>query len=136
MTCTPLPTSAPSQKTPSRNDNPFATCWTRPGAIPFRFPKGSDAAQLIAKLAAQNWQGAIIGPHGSGKSTLLETLKPTLVASGRTIHATTLRDGQRRLPAAFVDSLSSANVIAMIDGYEQLSWFARWQLARQCRHSG
>ena len=25
---------------PSRHDNPFATCWTRPGAIPFRFENG------------------------------------------------------------------------------------------------
>ena len=87
---------------PSRHDNPFATCWTRPGALSFRFAEGHSAEQLVAKLAAQDWQGAIVGPHGSGKSTLLETLVPRLHAAGLRLHAVTLRDGQRRLPHGFL----------------------------------
>src|SRR5207244_3306778 len=83
---------------PSRRDNPFATCWTRPGALPFRFADGENAERLIAKLAVQSWFGAIVGPHGSGKSTLLETLKPALVASGIYVTSISLHDGQRRLP--------------------------------------
>src|SRR4051794_29546436 len=89
---------------PSRRDNPFATCWTRLGTIPFRFDKSQTAEQLVDKLLTQEWRGAIIGPHGSGKSTLLEALKPALIAAGRNILAISLRDGQRRLPRDFLAS--------------------------------
>ena len=87
-----------SSPPPSRRGNPFATCWTRPGALAFRFAEGLGAEQLVARLAAQNWWGEIVGPHGSGKSTLLETLRLALVAAGCRVHAIALRDGQRRLP--------------------------------------
>ena len=119
---------------PSRHDNPFATCWTRPGAIPFRFENGVDAEHLIAKLAAQNWRGAIIGPHGSGKSTLLETLKPALAAAGRNIHSVALRDGQRHLPSDAFAALEriATNRLLIVDGYEQLSHFERLRLAWYC----
>src|SRR4051794_21800064 len=81
---------------PSRDLNPFATCWTRAGALPYRFNKGQYVEQLLAQLVVQQWLGAIIGPHGSGKSTLLESLKPTIVAAGRSLQAISLHDGQRR----------------------------------------
>jgi hypothetical protein len=100
MTMATTPLNQIRTNGPSRHDNPFATCWTRPGALPFHFPHGIDADQLIAKLAGQSWRGAIIGPHGSGKSTLLETLKPALAAAGRSAIQITLRDGQRHLPRA------------------------------------
>src|SRR5260221_12560454 len=83
---------------PSRHSNPFATCWTRPGALAFRFKDGENAEQLIARMAAQGWRGEIVGPHGSGKSTLLETLKPLLVAA-RQVTAVSLRDREGRLPS-------------------------------------
>ncbi len=109
---------------PSRRDNPFATCWTRPGALPFHFSNGQTAEQLAAKLVGQHWRGAIIGPHGSGKSTLLETLKPALVAAGRSIHAISLHDGQRRLPRRFFRNMRQCSLtrLVIIDGYEQLGW--------------
>jgi hypothetical protein len=66
MTCVFLQPPAPSPQPPSRHANPFATCWTRPGALPFRFTNRGTAEQLVAKLATQNWRGAIVGPHGSG----------------------------------------------------------------------
>src|ERR1700704_2991931 len=86
---------------PSRRDNPFATCWTNPGALPFRFNNDQSIEQLVEKLAAQQWRGAIVGPHGSGKSTLLESLKLAIVATGRSIQAISLRDGQRSLSRSF-----------------------------------
>jgi hypothetical protein len=119
---------------PSRYANPFATCWTRPGAIAFQFPAGERAEQLVARLATANWRGEIIGPHGSGKSTLVETLKPLLAAAGCSVAVISLRDGQRRLPANFVrKSLASARPLIVIDGYEQFSWPSR-QLLRWCCH--
>ena len=124
----------PRSSVPSRYDNPFATCWTRPGSIAFRFSEEQNAKQLVEKLAAQNWQGAIIGPHGSGKSTLLETLKPMLRAAGCHIHAVTLRDGQRRLPQC-VWSFDATPALVIIDGYEQLTWRERLRLNRRCRRA-
>jgi hypothetical protein len=132
---------------PSRHDNPFATCWTRPGALAFRFLDGQTAAQLVAKLQSHGWRAAIVGPHGSGKSTLLETLKPALVARGCHIHAVTLRHGQRRLPDRVLDQLNreetqnqppSGPAILIVDGYQQLGLFQRMKLRRICRqaHAG
>src|SRR4051812_21064209 len=91
-----------SMSPPSRHDNPFATCWTRPGAIPFRFRASDSIELLVAKLTAQNGWGAILGPHGSGKSTLLESLKPALLVAGFRIESLSLRDGQKTLPRCFV----------------------------------
>src|SRR3954471_19800405 len=121
--------------TPSRLDNPFATCWTRPGAIPFRFSGRCSIEMIKAKLGTQDGRGTIIGPHGSGKTTLLESLKPVLVAAGFDIHAILLRDAQRRLPRSFADQLGTCNSSSMIivDGYEQLHLLARWRLCSQVR---
>ncbi|HEX4414000.1 MAG TPA: hypothetical protein VH107_10265 [Lacipirellulaceae bacterium] len=125
------------QSPPSRFDNPFATCWTKPGALPFSFAAGENAEELLANLAAQNWRGAIIGPHGSGKSTLLETLKPLLADAGRNVLAIALRDRQRRLPRPFLDSIRAlkwrSNDLLVIDGFEQLGWPQRLFLAYRSR---
>jgi energy-coupling factor transporter ATP-binding protein EcfA2 len=119
---------------PSRDANPFATCWTRPGALPFHFRDGESAEQLVEKLAKRKWRGTILGPHGSGKSTLLEALKPAIVATGRHIQAISLHNGQRRLPSHFsAASASAANSVVIIDGYEQLGWVSRLQLWFRCR---
>jgi hypothetical protein len=142
------------QSVPSRHDNPFATCWTRPGALPFRFGDGGNIEKLIAKLAAQNWLGEIIGPHGSGKSTLLAALTPALAAAGARVHSIVLRNRQRHLPGSFLRGIHEAKsaegispvgqypivampaVVVTVDGYDQLSRLARWQLKRRCRGAG
>jgi hypothetical protein len=119
---------------PSRYANPFATCWTRPGAIPFHFSEEQNTSQLVGKLAAHHWLAAIIGPHGSGKSTLLRSLEPELTAAGRTIHAIPLQDGQRWLPR--IPIKAGACTLLIIDGYEQLSWLERFRLFLRCRTRG
>jgi energy-coupling factor transporter ATP-binding protein EcfA2 len=125
---------------PSRNDNPFATCWTRPGALPFYFTGGESAIKLVDRLAEQGWWGAIVGPHGCGKSTLLEALKPVITDAGCHIRAITLRNGQRRLPPEFLASVapsaSERHALVIIDGYEQLGWLERLRLHRRCRRAG
>ena len=134
-----MPASSPalSHHSPSRHVNPFATCWTRPGALPFRFNNGQCVEQLISKLAAYQWHGAIVGPHGSGKSTLLESIKPAIVAAGRSIHAISLRNGQRRLPRGFFTTRAiGADVLIIIDGYEQLGWPAYLHVALRCFATG
>jgi hypothetical protein len=102
----------PVHAIPSRYDNPFATCWTKPGAIPFRFFAGQSISQIWERLATANWRGAIIGPHGSGKSTLLETLKPALIAAGHSHFAIKLRDRQRSLPKDFASRMQALGRVA------------------------
>jgi hypothetical protein len=119
---------------PSRFANPFATCWIRPGAIPFRFPAGESAETLLAKLAGQKWRGAIVGPHGSGKSTLLETVKPLLGEVGFEVIAMTLQSGERRLPARLIRCRKRAVIV--VDGYEQLGWLERMMLLVECGRFG
>jgi len=117
--------------------NPFATRWIRPGAITFQFPVGQSLSGLVTQLVADDWWGQIVGPHGSGKSTLLATLLPACLDAGRRIVRYDLHDRQRRLPdhAPATDAWD-ASTLVVIDGYEQLSYFARWQLRRACRRRG
>jgi energy-coupling factor transporter ATP-binding protein EcfA2 len=75
-----VPTKSPALPADA---NPFATCWTRPGAIEYLFPEGQSAANLVERLEGQNWQGQIVGPHGSGKTTLLDSLLSLLKADKR-----------------------------------------------------
>jgi hypothetical protein len=131
----PVPSPQPPPAPPSRRDNPFATCWTRPGRIAYQFVAGESVEHLVAKLAAQNWRGAILGPHGSGKSTLLETLRPAIIAAGKDVQTIALHDGQRRLPSAFFPRPITPHLVLIIDGYEQLSWLERWRLARCCNRT-
>mgnify|MGYP000545470654 CR=1 FL=1 len=115
-------------------DNPFATRHTRPGAIPFFFPPGDNARQLVDRLRSNDWWGEIVGPHGSGKSTLLRVLIPELNHAGRRAVLIELHDGQRRLGVDLGREAGRENTaIVIVDGYEQLSLVSRMGLKRFCR---
>jgi hypothetical protein len=117
--------------------NPFSTRFVRPGAIGYIFPAGVTAASLVERLRQRGWRGAIVGPHGCGKSTLLAALKPAIEQAGRVVQVVALHDGQRRMPADFAwPDRSQLLGIVVVDGYEQLGWWARWRLRRACRRSG
>ncbi len=115
--------------------NPFSTRFIRPGAIPFLFAGDDSAASRIERLQENGWWGQIIGHHGSGKSTLLAALKPELEAAGRQIVEIALHQGQRRMPPLNRRSLMATTQL-VIDGYEQLSWWSRWQVKLLCRWCG
>ena len=118
-------------------NNPFASRRVRPGAIPFQFPDGLDAAALVERLAQLGWRGAIVGAHGTGKLTLLATLMPELERAGRDVRSIALHDGQRRLPQEFIAAFpADQNGLVAVDGYEQLSIWSRWRLDRRCRAVG
>jgi hypothetical protein len=114
----------------------------------FLFDEGQSAELVVERLALQNWWGTIIGPHGSGKSTLLTALRPVLLAAGCCVHATALRDGQRRLPRSFLNELGAQKTMStaaardcrralvVIDGYEQLGRLDRLRLKWFCRRTG
>ncbi|HEX4148756.1 MAG TPA: hypothetical protein VHY20_07205, partial [Pirellulales bacterium] len=114
--------------------NPFATRYVRPGAIAYRWPPGESAAALVDRLAACGWWGEIAGPHGSGKSTLLAALVQPLQTAGRRVLMFTLEEGMRRLPAGRKRlAAASRETLVIVDGYEQLSAWARWALKFACR---
>lgn len=126
--------------------NPFSTRFTRPGALPFYFNEGDDAARLLARLRRHNWFGQIVGPHGSGKSTLLAVLRPALADAGRDVTLVELRKDEGGLRHVWCQLFGgqdtaerhrlSANTQVIIDGYEQLGWWARWLVVRGCRRRG
>ncbi len=117
-------------------DNPFATRWVRPSAMPYMFSGGQSAEGLIRRLEASGWWGQVVGPHGSGKSSLLATLIPALEQAGRRPLVIALHDSQRRLPRNFVHEHWTSTTQIVIDGYEQLSRTSRFALKRRCRQSG
>lgn len=122
---------------PSRYTNPFATCWTRPGALEFRFADGQSAERLVERLARQGWWGEIVGPHGAGKSALLAALELALSATGRSVSAVTLGAGRHRLPRGFLaHALSLPAALVIVDGYEQLGWLERARVKHRCRRAG
>ncbi len=122
---------------PSRYSNPFATCWTRPGALAFRFSEDDSADGIVQRLRDWGWWGEIVGPHGSGKSTLLASLAAPLAAAGRNVHAVTLGAGERRLPSGSLSrALSSPAALVVVDGYGQLRWPERTWLRFRCRRAG
>jgi hypothetical protein len=118
--------------------NPFATRWVRPGAIPYLFPPGEGAAELVDRLRDRGWRGQVVGPHGSGKSTLLAALMPELRRAGKDPVLIALHDGQRRLAPTDRRALPPAAhpAILILDGYEQLGRWARFLLRSRCRRYG
>lgn len=113
--------------------NPFSTANTRPGAIPFHFPAGTAAVQLVEQLRQQKWWGEIVGPHGSGKSTLIATLRPILAKFGRDVECFTLHRGEKRLPISNHQPRSwKSSTQVVVDGFEQMSFWRRMALKRTC----
>lgn len=121
----------------SADDNPFASCHIRPGAIPFLFVGDESVAGLVARLRDSGWRGEVIGPHGAGKSSLVQTLLPALRDAGRQPRLIQLHAGQRRLPCSWRELAAlPATTVIVVDGYEQLSRWWRFRLGRLCARRG
>ncbi len=133
-----------------RDANPFATRFTRPGAIEYLFPPGQSAASLVETLGEHGWRGEIVGPHGSGKSTLVAALLPELERAGRKLVRRVIRkdaDGKQEAGGIEVVPPKYAAVMAgskkwdnttllVLDGIEQLSWWWRRRVRAECRRRG
>jgi len=115
--------------------NPFASRFIRPGALPFIFPTGESAEQLVQRLDVLGGQVEICGPHGAGKSALLAALVPALRASSQEAELIELHDGQRHVPVDRMRNLEGAplGTVVIIDGYEQLGWWSRRRVGALCK---
>jgi energy-coupling factor transporter ATP-binding protein EcfA2 len=141
--------------------NPFATRYTRPGAIDYLFDRGQSLESLVGRLRDHGWWGAILGPHGSGKSTLLAALTPALETAGRRVvrlmispvaaegsgfgvQGSEEKESLTRQRAvawiqpseayqAAADQAPDAALQLVVDGYEQLSWWTRRKIESLCR---
>ena len=108
----PAPQPARSRSDdPSRHNNPFATCWTRPGAIAFRF---SRRRKCHGDCRA-NWRLRTGGPKSSAHTA----------AANRHFWRRCGRCWKKR-----------ADQFDIVDGYEQLGRLPGWRLRRRCRREG
>lgn len=103
-----------------RRSNPFATRFTRPGALRFAADNPSDIRGLCERFD-QLHQAAIVGPHGNGKSTLLQTLLVELRERYAQVHLWRLQAG-RRVPLSLLGHILRCrdDSLTIIDGFEQL----------------
>lgn len=127
------------------HSNPFATRFTRPGAIDYVFPPGQSVESVIATLRENGWWGEIVGPHGSGKSTLVAALVPALEDAGRKVVRYVLTpDGGDRpeclSPAGAFACLAKLKLHQetqlILDGYERISWWWQRRIGVLCRKHG
>ena len=134
---------------PSRNSNPFATCWTRPGAIPFRFPDGETARRSssdwrpTAGGAKSSARTAAANRRCSKRSSRLSTMLAApyipsrcATASGgcrgnaSDAHAQSHSDGRGNdatlpRPSLKAQGRATHGKLLIIDGYEQLGWLQK-----------
>ncbi len=110
--------------------NPFATRYTRPGAVPYLFSDASSIALLVDQLATLLWHGNRRPPRL--RQNYLAGATAARVYAARTpsaaVHATR-RAAQ--LPPG-VGTIWQPETLVVVDGYEQLSWWSRRCLTWSC----
>ena len=99
--------------------NPFRVAKT--DALSYR-PPGGGWDEMLARLEAMGWRGAVVGPHGSGKSTLIRSLVPRLAGRGFAVHTARLTEATPCLDATWWTRLRrvGGRAIAVVDGAERL----------------
>lgn len=109
----------------ARPGNPFATRYTRPGAIPPLDRHGIplDVATLASRFDAVT-AAAIEGPHGHGKSTLLFAIAATLHAAGRPVRIVRIRDWHDACTAGIAIATAPRTTTVFVDGWERLGLLA------------
>lgn len=115
------------QAPPSRQSNPFATCWTRPGALPHVDCPGASVAAVVERIERHASGVCLVGPHGSGKSTLLAALQEPLAERGWR---------PRRVPADWPADAGDAGRVLLVEGLERLPFLQRRRRLRRWRRAG
>jgi energy-coupling factor transporter ATP-binding protein EcfA2 len=110
--------------------------------MPYLVNDESRSTETLCTTLHDRWirqkrVGAIVGPHGAGKSTLVAALQQAWAFEhGYQVVKLTLHNGQRTLPSGFWSQEFREQQLVIVDGYEQLGWFARWRLNRLRRRTG
>lgn len=104
-----------------RGVNPFATRYTRPGAIPPLDGRGRplDVAALAATLVRLR-AAALQGPHGHGKSTLLAAIATVLRRSGMPVSVVRIRGWPDVVAVAGTLATTPRQTAVFVDGWERL----------------
>jgi hypothetical protein len=102
--------------------NPFATRFTRPGALPPLHADGTplDLDALLARLESLGGSGAIEGLHGRGKTTTLLALAERAASRGMAVDCLRVRFlGDVPVVCRRVARLSPGSTL-FVDGWESL----------------
>ena len=108
-------------------DNPFRA--DRVLKVRFRL-QGITWDELIGRLQALRWRGAIVGPEGSGKTTLLEELARRLDCRGIGARMVRIDNEGRRRPLGLLRGAvadTAPDEVMLLDGADGLGPIAwRW----------
>ncbi len=111
-------------------DNPFRV--QRLAQLAYRLD-GTTWEALLARFAALDRRGALVGPEGRGKSTLLLELGGRLARQGFRLRLATLRRGERRMAASDWERLfggASERDLLLVDGAQELA-AREWRRVRE-----
>lgn len=113
--------------------NPFSTCFTRPGKVPYFWP-GSDRhsdnrvelESLIDRFVGNRCVGQIVGPHGCGKTTLCHVIADELGEIFPTVDYVAIRSGRDVEAMRYKNSLRDSSTttgakLTIVDGAERVS---------------
>jgi hypothetical protein len=115
--------------------NPFASRYTRPGALPPLDERGRPLAVGPLLDRVRPGCSVIEGQHGRGKTTLVRALLAAATAAGRPASFIQIRSwADTRRAVAALAAARRGQIIA-VDGWEQLPWgcgllitaLARWR---------
>lgn len=107
-------------------DNPFRT----ERVLQFRYQLAeAEWEDLFRRFARLKFRAALVGPKGSGKTTLLEDFVPRLLARGYETRFLRLSEENPNLPGTLAWPRRGSREILLVDGAEQLGFFA-WQRFR------
>jgi hypothetical protein len=120
-----------------RTLNPFATRYTRPGAVPPLDVCGRplDLESLAGGLLAAG-AAVLQGAHGHGKTTLLVALADTLAAAGWRVRLLRIRGAREAWVAVVALAAEPPRTALFIDGWERLGVVGRVLAAVARRRRG
>ena len=113
--------------------NPFATCFTRPGKIPFLLADSLgvgakvELTSSIDRFISNRYVSQIVGPHGCGKTTLCHAIAGELKDIFPVVDYIAIRSGHdmetRRYLNSFRDEsrVGPSPKLTIIDGAERVS---------------
>jgi len=101
--------------------NPFATRYTRPGAIPPLDATGQplDVARLVEDIRRMRGL-SIEGPHGTGKSTLLVAISAAFETAGQLGATVRLRQTRDAVTAIAAVGRAPSGSVVCLDGWNVL----------------